>query len=374
MDKCERVEPKIGINASFTHDQPTGLGIYTYEITKELLKKNLDIVVYTSSHNLKKEYPHNVHLINSITSPHKRFKGHLARIIWEQFCLPFYYRKHKLLSLYNPVPEGILYPCFNQIITVHDILPLLYPHIYPRMKYYSRFLLPWLLKYSPIIICVSESTKKDIINAYNLKGKNIHVIYEGCRLKDVPKKGRQIKKEYNIKNYIFYVGDMRPYKNLKRALEAFSRVPIKDLYFIIGGKKDTKFYPELKEKVKNLGLCDRVIFTDYIKDEDLPFFYKEASLFVFPSLYEGFGLPPLESMACGCPVLVSNAASLPEVCGDAAYYVDPYNVDSIAEGIYKVMTDKDLKQKLIQKGRKRVKLFSWEKTAQQVLEILWDTN
>lgn len=370
MGKYEKNKFKIGINASFTHDRPTGLGVYTYEVTKELLKIAPEVVVYTSSCNLKRKYPNNVHLISSLTSPQKRFKGHLTRIVWTQSWLPFYYFLDRLSLLYTPVPEGILCPYFNQIVTVHDIIPFLYPKIHPKMKYYYRFVLPWLLKFAKAIICVSENTKKDIINAYSLKGNNIYVIYEGCKLKELSiKKNEIIKKRYNIKKYILYVGDMRPYKNLERTLEAFSRIQIKDLYFVIGGKKDPRFYPEIEKKAKSLSLCDRVIFTDYIKEEELSLFYKEADLFIFPSLYEGFGLPPLEAMACGCPVVVSNAASLPEVCGDAAYYVNPYSVDSIAEGIYKVLTDEDLRQSLIQKGLERVKLFSWEKTAEQTLEV-----
>ena len=118
-----------------------------------------------------------------------------------------------------------------------------------------------------------------------------------------------------------------------------------------------------------LFLKDRVVFLDYVPEKDLPHLYSEAAAFVFPSLYEGFGLPPLEAMACGCPVIVSNAASLPEVCGDAAYYVDPYDVESIAEGIYKVLMNEILRQDLIAKGLERVKLFSWEKAAKEHLKV-----
>jgi len=362
---------KIGINASFFHDQPTGLAVYTYEVVKELLKiLENDVIIYTSSPSLKIKFPDKVFLITSLTSPRKKMLGHLVRFFWEQSILPFSYLKNKLSFIYNPIPEGILFPYFNQIVTVHDIIPLLYSEIHPKMKYYYRFILPRLLKFAKFIICVSENTKKDLLKYYNtVKDKEIYVVYEGCRFNSIHYDSYFVRRRYNIEKYIFYVGDMRPYKNLERAIEAFSKLPLNDFYFVIGGKKDRNFYPKIQEKVKRLNLNRRVIFTDYIKEEELPFFYKEASLFIFPSLYEGFGLPPLEAMASGCPVVVSNVASLPEVCGDAAYYIDPYDINSISEGIYKVLTDKNLRMTLIQKGFERVKLFTWEKTARQIIEI-----
>ena len=116
-------------------------------------------------------------------------------------------------------------------------------------------------------------------------------------------------------------------------------------------------------------LGDRVEFTGYVDDDQLKQLYRKAKLFLFPSLYEGFGLPPLEAMACGCPVIVSKAASLPEICGDAAYYVNPYDVEDIAKGIYTVLTDEGLQKELIRKGLQRVKLFSWEKSARELINI-----
>ena len=127
---------------------------------------------------------------------------------------------------------------------------------------------------------------------------------------------------------------MRPYKNLERTLDAIKkRLKNRTIQFVIGGKIDSRFYPAVARKVGELHLEDSVVFLDYVHEDDLPYLYSEAKLLIFPSLYEGFGSPPLEAMACGCPVIVSRAASLPEVCGDAAYYVDPLSVDSIALGI-----------------------------------------
>ena len=135
---------------------------------------------------------------------------------------------------------------------------------------------------------------------------------------------------------------------------------------IVGSKQRTFAYHDLK---KFIHADQNIIFTGHISDEELITLYKNATLFVFPALYEGFGLPPLEAMACGCPVIVSNVASLPEVCGDAAYYVDPYNIESIAEGMQKVLADESLQQSMREKGLKRAKLFSWEKSAKEYVRV-----
>jgi len=258
----------------------------------------------------------------------------------------------------------------KQVITVHDILPIKYPNSCPKMKYYFYYSLPILLNRSRAVICVSENTKKDIIAYHEMRDKPIYVIYEGFnRQHFYPREKTTVQERYGLTDYLLYIGDMRPYKNLERSLEAFTRLNLRKYKFVIGGKKDPRFYTRIEKKVEELLVKDRIVFLDYVPHQDLPHLYSEAALFVFPSLYEGFGLPPLEAMACGCPVIASNAASVPEVCGDAAYYVDPYDVESIAEGMRKVLTDEALRRNLIEKGLERAKLFSWEKSAKEHLKV-----
>lgn len=363
---------KIAINATFMHENPTGLGVYTYELLLELLKLESDfaLVVYSCSRDLKRLYPEKVNLITPYTSPALGFKGHLMRFIWQQTVLPIKLRREKACLLYSTVPEGILFPNLKQIITTHDILPVRYPEMYPLMKYHFYYNLPILLKNAWMVICVSETTKKDIITYYNIKDKPIHVIYEGVnRKRFYPREKGIVQKRYGLTKYLLYVGDMRPHKNLERSLEAFSSLNLRDVKFVIVGKKDPRFYPRLEGKVNERSLKDKIVFLDYVSQEDLPRLYSEAEAFIFPSLYEGFGLPALEAMACGCPTVVSNVASLPEVCGDAAYYVNPYNVDYIAEGINRVIEDLELRNNLIQKGLERAKLFTWEKAARKMLDL-----
>jgi glycosyltransferase involved in cell wall biosynthesis len=363
---------KIAINATSVGEDPTGLGVYTYEMLVELVKADYDFVIFAGSIELRKQYGNKVIPVSPRTSPALGSKGHLARYLWEQTVLPVKLWRQKASLLYSTVPEGILNPFSRQkqIITVLDIIPAKYHRLFPKMKYHFLYDLPILLRNARRVVCASENTKRDLLSFYGIKNKPISVVYPGLnRQRFYPRERGLVRKRYGFGEYLFYVGDMRPYKNLERSLEAFARLNLKDLRFVIAGKKDPRFYPQLQRKVDQLSLGEKVVFTGYASGEDLPSLYSEARALVFPSLYEGFGLPPLEAMGCGCPVVTSNAASLPEVCGNAAYYIDPFSIESIAEGIYKVISDQNLRSTLIGRGLERAKLFSWEKAAKEVLDI-----
>jgi glycosyltransferase involved in cell wall biosynthesis len=370
-----KAERKIAINATSVGEDPTGLGVYTYEMLAELLKADHDFVIFASSGELKRRYGNRVVSVSPRTSPALGSKGHLARYLWEQTVLPWELWRRKVSLLYSTVPEGILNPLSKQrqIITVLDIIPAKYHRLFPKMKYHFLYSLPILLRNAQRVVCASENTKRDLLSFYGIRNKPISVVYPGLnRQSFYPRERGLVRKRYGFGEYLFYVGDMRPYKNLKRSLEAFARLDLESLRFVVVGKKDPRFYPKLRMEVDRLSLKDRVVFMGYVPGEELPCLYSEARALVFPSLYEGFGLPPLEAMACGCPVVTSNAASLPEVCGEAAHYVDPESVDSIAEGISRVVTDQNLRNTLIHKGIQRAKLFSWEKAAKMVLNIFED--
>lgn len=366
---------RIGLNATCIHSTSSGLGVVTAQISRaflNLLDENLSI--YTHSHQLKKLDPSRIKLVSRLVSPDLKTLGHFNRLIWCQFGLPARLRKDRVQILYSTVEEGILWGRFPQVITCHDILPLLYPEMYPRKKYAFRHILPIQLNAASVVICDSENSRKDLRDWFGLQEKEVRVVPIGLDHTNYePKIEPLIKEKYGLEKYLLYVGEFRPYKNLERALEAFSRLNLHDYKFVFAGKKDDLFYPVLREKVVNLNLQDRVVFTGYFPSEDLPYLYSSASLFVFPSLYEGFGMPPLEAMACGCPVVCSNAASLPEVCGEAAIYVDPYNIDSIATGIAHLLNDSILWERMKRVGLERAKRFSWDRTARQVINILYET-
>lgn len=259
----------------------------------------------------------------------------------------------------------------KKIVTIHDVNHLVfYKNLSFFQKIYARIMLNTAVNNSNIIFTVSEFSKKEILKYLNLKLSKIYVIYPAINL--------EISNSKNLDNinlsdkYLLYVGNVKPHKNLKNLIFAYKKLKLKNIKLLIVGKKEglitvDKSLFELIDK--DIFLKQNVVFTGYVSDKTLYSLYNNALLFVFPSLYEGFGIPPLEAMACGCPCVVSNVASLPEVCGDAAYYVNPYDVNDIAKGIEKVLTDENLRQDLIRKGFENVKRFSWEKSASKILEV-----
>jgi glycosyltransferase involved in cell wall biosynthesis len=270
----------------------------------------------------------------------------------------------------------------KRLVTIHDVFHLAYFNsLTLTQKIYAKILINAAVRLSDKIITVSEFSKREIVKHTGVAERKIRVIHNGIdgqRLHVVEKSAslKAVKEKYGLpEQFILFVGNVKPHKNVVRLLLAFDRMLRKGFHdyglvivgqrqgFITGDKEVFRILEESPSVKK------RTVFSGYVADEDLPAFYNLASLFVCPSLYEGFGLPPLEAMACGCPVVVSNVASLPEVCGDAAYYVDPYSVESIAEGIEKVLTDEDLRGELVRRGLERAKLFTWEKSAKEHMRV-----
>jgi len=257
------------------------------------------------------------------------------------------------------------------VTTVHDFSFHLYPEWHPRerIEYFSKNFFKRIEK-ADLIITGSRYIEREAVELLNGKDLRIVTIYYGYNhaLFHAHKKAGD-EKASPLGNYILFVGSIEPRKNLLGLLKAYLLLPEyvkKDFQLLLIGYKGWG-NQEIVERMDQLK--GRVHYLGYLNDEELANLYRGASCLVLPSFYEGFGLPPLEAMACGCPVIVSNVASLPEVCGDAGYYVDPYRVESIAEGIYQVLTDESLRQSFIQKGLERAKLFSWEKSAKEHLKV-----
>lgn len=364
---------KIAINGTYLQAQPSGLGVVNQNLITELMEsdRNFDFTLYSYPNSFKSQYSEQFIALDADISPDRGFSGHIKRLLWYQTGLKQQLKDQQAELFFSPVYEGMFFPSVTQIVTVHDLIPLKYPELSPKWKYYYQYALPWLLKQSQGIICVSEYTKQDIVTNYGLDPDSIDVVYNGYA-QDVfyPQSDSAILSKYNLSQYFLYVGDMRFYKNLSRCLEAFDRLPLKNYQFVITGKKDDFFYPEIERQVEKLAAKDRIIFLDYVPISDLPRLYSMAQALVFASLYEGFGLPILEAMACGCPVITSKVTSIPEVGGDSVLYVDPYDVDSIAQGMHQVLTDRKLQTSLSNQGQERAKLFSWHKTAQSVCQVL----
>jgi glycosyltransferase involved in cell wall biosynthesis len=267
----------------------------------------------------------------------------------------------------------MLFPSIPQVVVVHDVLPLRFTQEYPRQQYYFRHLVPAILNRSSAIITLSENTKRDMMAFYNVKSSAVHVVpggYDQSRYR-IGIRPEEIKEKYSLRSYLLYVGNLLPHKNLQHLLKAFSLIAHGLPHaLVIAGKKDPRYYPPLETEARSLGILDRVSFLDYVPAEELPALYAGADVFVMPSLYEGFGLPILEAMACGTPVIASHTGSIPEVTGDAATLIDPYNVPATADMMATILTDRRRREVMSRKGVEQAERFTWGKTAEAILTIL----
>jgi glycosyltransferase involved in cell wall biosynthesis len=270
-------------------------------------------------------------------------------------------------------PRGI--NC-RSIISVYDLTHLVYPQFFSfRLNLYYKFVVASCTRKAEAILTISENSKADIINKFNLNSKKVEVIY--CGVNPVYKKidtksaRNYIKEKLSIsEKFMLYVGQIKRHKNLESALDAFRKIIDKgvNIKFVLCGRKILEA-GWLSNKIREDGLTNRVMLIDAPSDIDLLNFYNAAEVFIYPSLYEGFGLPPLEAMACGLPVVSSNSASLPEVLGDAAILINPLDIDRIAKSLEDILLNKDKADYFSQKGQERSRLFSWEKSARALLKL-----
>ena len=262
------------------------------------------------------------------------------------------------------------------VSTIHDLIPIKFPHFTPRAKK-TRFnrlfrrLLIQCARRSDRVITVSRHTRDDLMRILGLPPEKIAVVYNGIDSKYHPQDRNGHPGSLPPDPFILYVGRFDPYKNvvgLIRSFNRFCREREDNPRLVLAGHLDPR-YPEAIEAVKELGLESRVSFLDGASEEELIQLYIEARILILPSLYEGFGLPPLEAMACGTPVIVSDRGSLPEVVGDAGLIIDPDREDSIAGAIERLWNSEALRSELREKGLRRAKDFSWEKTAKETLKV-----
>lgn len=362
----------VTVNATALGPQPTGLGVYTREVVRRLLADGQleDATIFTGS---AADLPADrCTQVVPWTSRHRGALGHAERILWLQTGYRSAVARTTPGVAYSTVPEGVLAPPLGaiQVITVHDIIPVHYPALYPASVQYYRLILPRLLLHSAAVICNSACTRDDLVMWSGLKGLNIEVIAEGYDAATFRPDGNDPLPSGASMPYFLWVGDMRPYKNLQRVLDAFAAMRSRGFSLVVAGRLDPRYLPAVRKATARLGITDVVLLAGYVPDAELASLYRHATGLVFASLYEGFGLPPLEAMATGCPVIVSRAASLPEVCGDAALYVEPTDVSSIAAAMQNLAGSSALQEELRSAGLERAQLFSWERTAQGVGAIL----
>jgi glycosyltransferase involved in cell wall biosynthesis len=286
------------------------------------------------------------------------------------------------LSLFHSQYVLPMFLSCKSVLTIHDILfesnPEFFPELHRRLL---KFFVPFSAKRASRIIADSEFTKKQIIQYYNIPEGKVTVIYLGSSDKFIPIKNinliTSVLGKYGIKKkYILFVGRIEPRKNIVGLLKAFDFIKKrgkKDLCLVIVGNQDKIFNEkELINKIEKLELSSDIIFTGGISEEDLPVLYNGAEVLVYPAFAEGFGLPVLEAMACGTPVITSNTTSLPEVAGDATLLVNPYNFTEIGESLERVLYNPQIRKELSDKGLQKAKQFSWDKAARKTLEVYHD--
>jgi glycosyltransferase involved in cell wall biosynthesis len=308
--------------------------------------------------------------------------------LWTQIALPahLFLERQKPDVFFSPAHYA---PRFSPVPTVVSIMDLAFFH-FPELftKKDLNQLKSWTgysIKKAKKIITISQASKDDIIKLYGIEPERIAVIYPGIKqqasLTPHIYPMNELKTRYKIgDNFLLFVGTLQPRKNVVRIIEAFAETRKQktesgdhDLELVIIGRKGWQ-YEEILAAPEKYGVKNQVKFLDFVPDEDLMLFYQHAQAFVWPSLYEGFGLPVLEAMKFGCPVITSNVSSLPEAGGDAALYVDPENVEEIKHAIEKVVSDEKLRNEMVAKGKKQVEKFSWEKAAKETLEVLQEVG
>jgi glycosyltransferase involved in cell wall biosynthesis len=350
---------KIVVNALFLTQKITGLQRYAIEISKELKKFFKDEIKFVAPANIihheLAEYL-DVEVIGNFTG-----------FLWEQIDLKSYLSRNNnpiLLNMRNTAP---LFHRKN-IVILHDLIFMKNKKWFSKkFSYIYRFFAPILLKKALKIITVSDFSKQDIIKTFNINPNKIEVVYNAVSREFQEYADEDFENKYG--DYILAVASfLSPRKNLCSIIKAFNSLQVQDLKLVVVGAELKHFSDQ--NMLNEVKLSENIILAGHVEDKTLVNFYRKAKLMVFPSLYEGFGIPPIEAMSCGCPVIASNITSLPEVCADAAFYVDPYNIDDIADGMDKVLNNNDSRNELIQKGYQRQAEFSWENSAHKLIEII----
>ncbi|MEH2049710.1 glycosyltransferase family 4 protein [Nostoc sp.] len=347
------------INLSILLSKPTGIGNYAQNVFPYLKYLQPTLLV-------AQKYPNfDCYPIPSNLTPDHGTKGHFNRLIWTQFQLPQIYKNLKSSLLFSPLPEAPLYTDCRFVVTSFDMIPLRFGKRFSPLTPYHRYYTPQVLNQAQHIICISQTTAKDIIDFYQIPASKITSIplaHDRTHFRPL---------NLPTSNYFLYIGRQDPYKNIQRLISAFAALPnCKDYELWLVGPIDLRYTPTLETQVAELGVTNQVKFLDYAPYSELPKIINQAIALVFPSLWEGFGLPVLEAMACGTPVITSNLSSLPEVAGDAAILINPYNTAEITEAMQAIATNSELRSRLSSQGITHSQQFSWEKTGKATAEVL----
>lgn len=374
---------RIGIDARFYGPLGKGLGRYTKELVDRVtaLDGHHDYTIFLHPKNFDEFV---------VTKPNVRKV--MAGVRWytaaEQIEMPRLIRRERIDLMHFPHFNVPLFCPAKFVVTIHDLILTQYPTrrastlsplAYKLKNLGYHVTIRTALRRARKIIAVSEFTKSDIMKKFKVPGERIAVTYEGVAAavrQPVSEDDKKALLRYNIKApYLLYVGNVYPHKNIERLGRVFLKISGKfpDWQLVLVGKSDY-FYERAKKNFTDAVKNEKIIFPGFVPDRILAVFYQAALAYVFPSLYEGFGLPPLEAMAHGCPVVSSRLSSLPEILGPAALYFDPENEEDMGDKIVRAATDGGLRANLIGRGHERIKLYSWDRCASETLAIYNSVN
>lgn len=350
---------KIGIDVQTTLGQKTGFGFYVKNLVENLKKIDKENRYFLLKPQSEKD----------LSTP--------QRFVWDQFKMPRLALKSGVDILHQPCFSApIIHFKMKIVVTIHDLIAIRFGKDIPffSRQFFGKWM-PFSYHWADRIICDSEHTKKDVIKILKIPEEKIKVIYlaAGKKFNNKIDKNevQRVKMKYKIGNkYLLHTGTLSPRKNLAFLIRVFSRI-VRDqpeYKLVIAGKKGW-YYEGLFNLVQSLQLKEKIVFAGYVPDEDSQALHGGATLFLFPSLYEGFGLPPLEAMSCGTPIISSNTSSLPEIVGEGGILLSPHDELGWSREIKRLLSDSRLRTKLKEKGLKQAQKFSWKKCAQETIKI-----
>lgn len=366
---------RIGINGRFLVAKKTGVQRAAYNLIKTLVSVDREnqYFLFTGKDEIgKKDWDYeNVRVIGSFIETGKTFRN----LVWEQISLPFFAKKYRVDLLHSPANMSPLFYWGKSIVHIHDVCFVVNPQWYSfSFRTWYNWVIPRLAKRAARVITNSNNSRNDILQFCQLPVDKVSMVYWAV---DDSFLGNNIpgNRDEKVEDYILYVGSLEPRKNIKSLIEAFQKLRkdhenLRTKLVLIGG--ESPLFADLKLNISDFG--DDIILKGFVSDEELKGYYRHAGLVAYPSLYEGFGLPPLEAMASGAPVVTSMTSSLPEVVGDAAIKVNPLDVHMLAESMAKILSNDDFRQKLIQKGYDQVKKFNWFRVARNILAIYYEVH
>jgi len=362
---------RIAIDARKLHDY--GIGTYVRNLIRELARQDDDARYVVLCH------PDDAEFVRALGP---RFDALVERAgnysVREQLTVPLALLRASV-DLFH-APHYVVSPLTRSpyVVTIHDCIHLRFPQYLPNRAahFYARTMMSMSARRAERVLTVSEASKNDILHYLGVPAHKVEVIYnaldERLAVAPTPEDVQRVRERFLLTSpFILYAGNIKPHKNVDRLIEAYSilrRRGVEDVKLLIIGDEISK-YPNLRRLVHKFQLHQQVRFLGFVSDATLAVLYRLAGVFVFPSLHEGFGLPPLEAMAAGTPVITSNVSSLPEVVGDAAVLIDPMDAGAIADAMARVLEDETLRAELVRRGHERIKAFSWERSVARIRQV-----